>query len=103
VVPAAATVSKAAAWAAARPTSRAGTIKEQSVLHILRTAPYAIARLEFFDKRLMMSPQLRLDTSYLRNYDGEVSRTLVSPEPRLSVALQVLPRLPDAKSGHRRL
>jgi hypothetical protein len=41
----------------------------------------------------MMSPQLRLDTSYLRNYDGAVSRTLVSPEPRLSVALQVLPRL----------
>ena len=79
--------------------SFAGTIKEQSVLHILRTAPYAIARLEFFDKRLSISPQLRLDTTYLRNYDGAVSRTLVSPEPRLSVALQVLPRLLTLKAG----
>ena len=75
------------------------SVRDASVLHVVRTAPYAIARFEFFDRRLLISPQLRLETSYIRSYDGAVSRTLLSPEPRLLVSGQIIPRRWLLKAG----
>ncbi len=73
--------------------------QDQSVLHIVRTAPYLIARFEFLDRRLILSPQLRLDTTYIRSYDGEISRWLVASEPRLALSYQVIPRRLLLKAG----
>jgi hypothetical protein len=73
--------------------------RDQSVLHLLRTAPYLIARAEFFERRLIVSPQLRLDTNYIRSYDGEVSRSLIAVEPRMFISLQAIPRYLLLKFG----
>jgi hypothetical protein len=75
------------------------SLRDQSVLHTLRTAAYAIARFELADRRIVVSPQIRLETAYLRQYDGEVSHTLVSPEPRLFVSAQLVPRYLLLKFG----
>ncbi len=68
------------------------SVRDQSVLHIVRTAPYAIARFDLFDRRLTVSPQLRLESAYIRSYDGDVSRTVFSPEPRLVISGQIVPK-----------
>jgi len=73
--------------------------QDQGVLHVVRTAPYLISRFEFLDRRLVLSPQLRLDTTYIRSYDGAVSRTLIAFEPRLLVSYQVIPRWLLVKVG----
>ncbi|HNI58458.1 MAG TPA: TonB-dependent receptor [Pseudomonadota bacterium] len=76
-----------------------GSVRDQSVLHIVRTAPYAIARFDFLDRRLTVSPQIRLETAYIRSYDGDVSRTVFSPEPRLVISGQVVPKYLLLKFG----
>lgn len=73
--------------------------RETSVQQIVRFAPYLIARAEFFNKRLIVSPQLRLDTTYLHANDGEVSETRFTPEPRLFVSGQILPKYLLLKAG----
>jgi hypothetical protein len=69
-----------------------GSVQDQNVLHIVSTAPYAIARFEFFSRRLILSPQLRWDLTYIRSYEGAVSRTLNVFEPRLFLSYQAVPR-----------
>jgi hypothetical protein len=69
-----------------------GSVQDQSVIHIVSAAPYAIARFEFFSRRLVLSPQLRGDFTYIRSQDGAVSRTLSVLEPRLFLSYQVVPR-----------
>ena len=76
-----------------------GSVRDSSVLHIIRTAPYAIARFDLLDRRLTISPQLRLETAYIRSYDGEVSRTVFSPEPRLVISGQIVPKYLMLKFG----
>jgi len=76
-----------------------GSVKDQSVLHIVRTAPYAIARFDLLDRRLTISPQLRLESAYIRSYDGDVSRTVFSPEPRLVISGQLVPKYLTLKFG----
>jgi hypothetical protein len=81
------------------PLSVLSSVRDQSALDILRTAPYVIARFEFFDKRLAVSPQFRFDASYIRSYQGTYERTLLSPEPRLLVFGQVVPKYLLLKFG----
>lgn len=78
--------------AAGSALTQLGSVKDESVLHIVRTAPYAIARFDLLDRRLTISPQLRLETAYVRSYDGELSKTVFSPEPRLVLSGQIVPR-----------
>lgn len=73
--------------------------RDSAVQQIVRFAPYLIARAEFFNKRLIVSPQLRLDTSYLHSNDGQVSETRFTPEPRLFVSGQILPKYLLIKGG----
>ncbi len=73
--------------------STTAAVSDASVAHLVQTAPYAIARLFLFDRRLLISPQLRLEAAYLRSYDGQISRWVVVPEPRLLVQVQVVPGL----------
>jgi len=81
------------------PLSVLSSVRDQSALDILRTAPYLIARFEFFDKRLVVSPQFRFDASYIRSYQGTYERTLLSPEPRLLLFGQVVPKYLLLKFG----
>ena len=81
------------------PLSVLSSVRDQSAIDIVRTAPYIIGRFEFFDKRLVLSPQFRYDISYIRGYDGSLSRTLLSPEPRLLVFGQVVPKYLLLKAG----
>lgn len=73
--------------------------REASVQQIVRFAPYVILRAEFLDRRLIISPQLRLETSHLYANDGAVSETRFTPEPRLFVSGQVVPRYLLLKAG----
>jgi len=73
--------------------------REASVQQIVRFAPYVILRAEFFDRRLIVSPQLRLETSHVYANDGAVSQTQFRPEPRLYVSGQIVPRYLLLKAG----
>jgi hypothetical protein len=73
--------------------------RELSQFNAVRTAPYAIARIELLNKRLLISPQVRLETTYLQGFNGALSRTLLSPEPRLFISGQIVPRYLLVKFG----
>lgn len=73
--------------------------RDQSVLHFVRTAPYLIARGEFLERRLVISPQLRTDVVYVRSYDGAFTQTNFVPEPRLFVSYQAVPKYLLFKGG----
>ncbi|MFO0572591.1 MAG: TonB-dependent receptor [Polyangia bacterium] len=83
--------------AAAQPIVSA--IRETTVLNEIDVAPYAIARFELWSGRLIVSPQIRLAVGYQQAYDGARSSRSVTPEPRLFVSLQLLPRWLRLKLG----
>lgn len=74
-------------------------LRESTVLNDLNTAPYAIARFELWNGRLILSPQLRLSIGYQQAYDGARTSLSVAPEPRLFVSCQLLPRWLRLKLG----
>lgn len=80
-------------------TSLLEATRDQSVQQVVQAAPYLITRFEFLNRRLLFSPQLRFDVHYLTAYDGAVARTQVTPEPRLFVSYQILPRWLLVKAG----
>lgn len=77
----------------------AEAVRESTVLHEINVAPYAIARFELWDGRLIISPQLRLAITYQQAYEGVVSARFIAPEPRLFISVQLLPRWLRLKLG----
>ena len=83
---------EAVAAAATAAIGLISSMREASVQQIVRFAPYVILRAEFFDRRLIVSPQLRPETSHVYANDSE-SQTQFRPEPRLYVSGQIIPRV----------
>ena len=68
------------------------SIAEQTVLHSVSVAPYLISHFEFWNGRLIVSPQLRLSMMFQQAYEGTLSNNFVTPEPRLFLSVQIIPR-----------
>jgi hypothetical protein len=75
------------------------SLTDASTIHLVQTSPYAIANFELFGGRLWISPQLRLSVDHIYAYDGEVSRTVFNPEPRLLLQVGLVPRRLTLKAG----
>jgi hypothetical protein len=84
---------------AATATPLAAAVEERTVLNEINVAPYAIARFEFWSRRLIISPQLRLATTYQHAYDGAIETRFVFWEPRLFISYQLIPRWLRLKLG----
>lgn len=80
-------------------TTLGTAVWERVTLDELGTAPYLIARFELWQKRLTVSPQLRLSTVYQRAYEGTRTNSFISLEPRLFASVQVIPRWLRIKLG----
>jgi hypothetical protein len=71
-----------------------GILRDNTVLYIHNTAPFVSLDFSFFDKKLSISPQFRLDVYSIAGYLGTpdaYSHTYVEPEPRLALRYQIRP------------
>ena len=66
-----------------------------TVFYTHAIAPYAIADFHFFDNKLSIAPQVRLETYTFSDYErrGAYLHTYVRAEPRLQLRYQVTPKL----------
>lgn len=78
---------------------RVDAVRESTVLNEINASPYAIARFEFWNGRLLLSPQIRVATVYQEAYEGTQSSRFITPEPRLFISLQLLPQWLRLKLG----
>jgi TonB family protein len=65
-------------------------------LYTNHVAPFVTATLAFFERRLTVTPQFRLQVMTFAGYQGtpaSFDRAFVSPEPRLAVRYQLTPRV----------
>jgi hypothetical protein len=76
--------------------TRSGYAVDSLTLYTNHAAAFASATVSLFDKRLTITPQVRLQVMEFTGYQGTpdaFARAFVSPEPRLSVRYRVSPRL----------
>ena len=61
-----------------------------------QVAPFLVATFSLFDKRLTVTPQMRLQLSTFAGYPGEpesFTHTYVTPDPRFSIRYQLITRV----------
>ena len=69
--------------------------KVDSTFYVHKIAPYALADFQFFDNKLSISPQVRLETYVWSNFKSgtEYNHAYFLPEPRLQLRYQVHPKI----------